>query len=43
MGRVDAESETTNLAKLDDGLAESPNVMVGETKQKRNWEKIGAY
>ena len=29
-----------NLAKLDDGLAESPTVMVGEIKQKKqgkNW------
>ena len=33
-----------NLAKLDDGLAESPTVMVGETnKKQKKWEKIGAY
>ena len=33
-----------NLAKLDDGLAESPTVMVGETKNNtKKWVKIGAY
>ena len=33
-----------NLAKLDDGLAKSPTVMVEEKKKrKKNWEKIGAY
>ena len=26
---------TNNLAKLDDGLAKSPTVMVGETKNKQ--------
>ena len=30
-----------NLAKLGDGLEESPTVMVGDNHQ--NWEKIGAY
>jgi hypothetical protein len=33
-----------NLAKLDDGLAEIPTVMVVETTTKqKNWAKIGAY
>ena len=34
-----------NLAKLDDGLAESPTVMVVETKinKTKNRAKIGTY
>ena len=34
-----------NLAKLDDGVDESPTVMVGDRKQnkKHNSVKIGAY
>ena len=31
------------LAKLDDGLDESPTVMVGEDNTKKNSVKIGAY
>ena len=30
-----------NLAKIDDGLAESPTVMVGETNNKTKTTKIG--
>ena len=32
-----------NLAKLDDGLDESPTFMVGDRKQKIKSVKIGAY
>jgi hypothetical protein len=33
-----------NLAKLDDGLDESPTVMAGDNNKKRqNSVKIGAY
>jgi hypothetical protein len=32
-----------NLAKLDDGLAESPTVMVGDKQQLDSSVKIGAY
>ena len=32
-----------NLAKLDDGLDESPNIMVGEATKKNNSVKIGTY
>ena len=31
-----------HLAKIGDGLDESPTVMVGDNNNK-NWEKIGAY
>ena len=36
------ESHKVNLAKLGDGLDESPTVTVGETKSN-NLVKIGAY
>ena len=38
------ENTNNNLAKLDYGLAESPTVMVGETKQNKTgktWRKQG--
>ena len=35
------DKNKTNLPKLDSGLDESPNVMVGEAKN--NLVKIGAY
>ena len=37
------ENVMLNIAKLDDGLDESPTDMVGEATTKNNSLKIGAY
>jgi hypothetical protein len=42
--RQQKDNKRNNLAKLDNGLNESPTVMVGDNNKKRqNSVKIGAY